>query len=63
MNISGSRVIHIVIVLRFLLPSIWTLLFILKAGFVSKVKLVSANSDAILVAIKMRINTIINEGN
>ena len=35
----------------------------LKAGTVSKVKIVSANTDTILVAINMRSNTNINEGN
>ena len=65
MNISGSCVIHIVIVLCLPLPSIWHLSFIskLKAGSVSKVKVVSANTDTILVAINKRSNTNINEGN
>ena len=35
----------------------------LKAGSVSKVKLVSANADTILVFINKRSNTNINEGN
>ena len=35
----------------------------LKAGSVSKVKVVSANADAILVAINKRSNTNIYEGN
>ena len=35
----------------------------LKAGSVSKVKVVSANADTNLVAIKKRSNTNINEGN
>ena len=35
----------------------------LKAGSVSKVKVVSANADTILVAINKRSNTNINEGN
>ena len=65
MDISGSHVIHIVIVLCLPLQTIRTLLLIikLKAGPVSKVKVGSANADAILVAINERINTNINEGN
>ena len=35
----------------------------MKAGSVSKVKVVSANADAILVAINNRINTNNNKGN
>ena len=68
MNISGSRVIHIVIV--FFSSSSIGLEFIvhlkiiskLKAGSVPKVKVVSANADTILVAINKRCNTNINEG-
>ena len=64
MNISGSRVIHIVIVLCLSLQSIWTLSLIskLKAGSVWKVKVVSANMDIFLFAINKRINTNINWG-
>ena len=59
MNISGSCVIRTVIVLCLPLPSVWHLSFIskLKAGSVSKVKVVSANTDTILVAINRRSNT------
>ena len=68
MNISGSRVIHIVIVFVSS-PSI-DLIFIvhlkiiskLKAGSIPNVKVVSANADTILVAIN-KINRNINEGN
>ena len=51
MNISGSCVIHTVIVLCLPLP--WHLPFIskFKAGSVSKMKVVSANADTILIAI------------
>ena len=69
MNISGSRVIHSVIVLC--LPLSVGLTFIvllkiiskLKAGSVPNVKVVSTNADTILVAINKRCNTNINEGN
>ena len=69
MNISGSRVIHSVIVLC-LPPSVGlTFIVLLKiisklnAGSVPNVKVVSTNADAILVAINKRCNTNINEGN
>ena len=65
MNIPGSRIIHIVIVLCLPFPSIWTLSFVskLKAGSVSKVKDVqSANADTLLVAINKQSNMNINEG-
>ena len=69
MNISGSRVIHIVKVCMssasFGLTFIFHLKIIskLKAGSVSNVKVVSANADTVLVAINKRSNTSINEGN
>ena len=68
MNISGTCVIHIVVMLSspsFGLTFIVHLKIIskLKAGSVSKVKVVSANADTILVAINKRSNTNINEGN
>ena len=65
MNISGSLVIHIVIVLCLPHLSVWHLSFIskLKAGSVSKVKVVFANPDTVLVAINKQSNTNINEDN
>ena len=65
MNISGSRVIHIVIVMCLPLPSISTLLFIskFKARSLSKVEVVSAKADTIFVAINKRSNMNIEEGN
>ena len=65
MNISGSRVIHIVIVLCLAPPSVWHLSLIskLKVGSVPNVKVVSANADTILVAINKWSNTNTNEGN
>ena len=49
---------YVVIVMCLPLPSIWNSLFIskLKAGSVSKVRFVSANEDAILVAVNKRSN-------
>ena len=68
MNISGSRVIHIVIVLCLPLPSVWHLSCISKSSQNWRQDLfqkwvVSANADTILVAINKRSNTNINEGN
>ena len=65
MNISDSRVIHIVIAWCLPPPSVRHLSFIskLKAGSVPNVKVVSANADTILVAISKRSSTNINEGN
>ena len=72
MNISGSRIIHIVTVLcrplhrSDIYPSSKThlkIFSILKAGSIPNVKVVSANADTILVAINKRSNTNINEGN
>ena len=68
MNISGSCVIHIDYVVSS--PSIGLTFIVhlkiiskLRAGSVSKEKVVSANADTILVAINKRSNTNINEGN
>ena len=65
MNISGSRIIHTVILLCLPFPLICTFLFIskLKAESVSKVKVVSANADTILATINKRSNKNIKEGN
>ena len=67
MNISGSRVIHSVIVLC--LPLRRSDIYRssqnhlkLKAESVPNVKVVAANADTILVAINKRCNTNINEG-
>ena len=66
MNISGRRVIHILMVLC-LRPAIGlTLSFISKSsqnGSGPNVEVVLANVDTILVAINMRSNMNINEGN
>ena len=50
-SISLTFIIHLKIISK------------LKAGSVSKVKVVSANEDTILVAINKRSNTNINKGN
>ena len=62
LNISGSRVIHIAIVVfhRSDINLHLKIISKFKAGSVSKVKVVSANADTILVAINKRSNTNIN---
>ena len=68
MNISGSRVIHVWLYYVFPFISLTFIVHLkiiskLKAGTVSKVKVVSPNVDTILAAINKRRNTNINEGN
>ena len=70
MNISGSCVIHIVIVLSCVFPFHRSDIYRssqnhlkIEGKSVSKVKVVSANADIILVAINKRSDTNINEGN